>query len=69
VYRLVAVYDNPTGAPIPDGGMGALGGVVWPTGSAPWPSVERSNAEYQYDVRYSWRRVPSEHDHVRMSME
>lgn len=68
VYRLVAVYDNPTGAPVPDGGMGALGGVVWPSGSQPWPAVNRTNAEYQSDVRYSWRRVASEHDHGRMSM-
>ena len=66
VYRLVAVYDNPTGAPIPDGGMGALGGVIWPSGSAPWPSVDRRNAEYQDDVRVTWRRVPSAHDHMRM---
>lgn len=66
VYRLVAAYDNPTGAPIPDGGMGALGGVIWPGGSVPWPSVDRGNAEYQQDVRVSWRRVPSAHDHMHM---
>ena len=68
VYRLVAEYNNPTGAPIPDGGMGALGGVIWPTGSAPWPSVNRADPEYQYDVRFSWRRVPSAHEHMHMSM-
>ena len=66
VYRLVAVYDNPTGAVIPEGGMGALGGVIWPTGSDPWPSVDRSNSQYQYDVRFSWRRIPSAHDHMQM---
>lgn len=69
VYRLVAVYENPTGAVIPDGGMGALGGVIWPTGSQPWPSVNRSNAEYQYDVRFSWRRIASADDHMRMQMQ
>jgi len=68
VYRLVAVYDNPTGAPIPDGGMGALGGVIWPTSSEAWPSVDRADPEYQYDVRFSWRRVPSAHEHMNMSM-
>lgn len=66
VYRLVAVYENPTGAPIPDGGMGALGGVIWPSGSAPWPSVNRGNSEYQDDVRISWRRVAAGHDHMHM---
>jgi hypothetical protein len=60
------VYENPTGAPIPDGGMGALGGVIWPSGSAPWPSVNRDNAEYRDDVRISWRRVASAHDHMRI---
>jgi hypothetical protein len=68
VYRLVAVYDNPTGAPIPDGGMGALGGVVWPSSSQAWPAVNRRDPEYQYDVAYSWRRLPSAHDAVHMSM-
>ncbi len=66
VYRLVAAYDNPTAAPIPDGGMGALGGVIWPSGSAPWPSVDRGNAEYQEDVRVTWRRIVSAHDHMHM---
>lgn len=67
VYRLTAVYENPTGATIADGGMGALGGVIWPTGSAPWPSVNRTNPEYQKDVQFSWRRIPSG-DHMHMSM-
>ena len=65
VYRLVAVYDNPTGEPIADGGMGALGGVIWPSDSKAWPSVDRGNAEYQTDVRSSWD-VASAHDHMRM---
>lgn len=68
IYRLVAVYDNPTGTAIPDGGMGALGGVIWPTGSEPWPAVSRSDPEYQYDVRFSWRQLPSERDRMHMSM-
>lgn len=68
VYRLTAVYDNPTGAPIPEGGMGALGGVVWPSGSEAWPGVDRASAEYKYDVQFSWRRVPAEHEHMQMSM-
>jgi hypothetical protein len=62
VYRLVAVYENPTGHTIVDGGMGALGGVVWPMGSKPWPSVDRSSRDYQFDVRYTWRQIASERD-------
>jgi hypothetical protein len=49
-YRLVSVYDNPTGATIPDGGMGALGGIIMPTGKVRWPRADRSHAEYRKDV-------------------
>jgi hypothetical protein len=34
-YRLVGVYDNPTGAVLPAGGMAEIAGVVWP--SEAWP--------------------------------
>jgi hypothetical protein len=64
VYRLVAVYENPTGEPIADGGMGALGGVVWPTGSSAWPAVDPNNRDYQTDLQYTWRQIKSEHDHM-----
>jgi hypothetical protein len=64
VYRLVAVYENPTGQTIVDGGMGALGGVVWPTGSTPWPAVDRANRDYQSDVQYTLRQMASYHDHM-----
>jgi len=42
--------------------------VIWPTSSEAWPSVNRTDPEYQYDVRFSWRRVPSAHEHMNMSM-
>jgi hypothetical protein len=47
-YRVVAVYDNPTGQVIPDGGMGTVGGVIRPRGE--WPTVDTSDAEYLWDV-------------------
>lgn len=47
-YRLTAVYDNPTGAPIIDGGMGALGGVFKP-GDEAWPAVSPKDPEYVLD--------------------
>jgi hypothetical protein len=49
VYRLTAVYDNPTGAALPEGGMGALGGIIVPSGEAIWPSVDRSDEVYAED--------------------
>lgn len=48
-YRLTAVYDNTTGAPIPEGGMGALGGIIVPSGDAEWPAVDRSDDVYTED--------------------
>lgn len=55
VYRLTAVYENPTGAPVIDGGMGALGGVFLPRDSVGWPLVDRMNPEYILDWRISYR--------------
>jgi hypothetical protein len=56
VYRLTAVYDNPTGATIVAGGMGALGGILLPARGARWPAADREDAEYQRDARVTWRR-------------
>lgn len=50
-YRLTAIYDNPTGKTLPGGGMGALGGIIIPSDDKPWPSVNRADPEYQYDVK------------------
>ena len=54
-YRLTVVYDNPTGATIVDGGMGALGGVVLVSRGTKWPLVDPLNPEYQRDVKGMWR--------------
>jgi hypothetical protein len=55
VYRLTAVYDNPTGEPIIDGGMGALGGVFKPDDAGSWPAVNRSDPDYVLDWRITYR--------------
>jgi hypothetical protein len=49
-YRLTAEYNNPTGKVLEGGGMGALGGIVLPASGSEWPSVARSDSEYQHDV-------------------
>ena len=64
VYRLTAVYENPTGAPIADGGMGALGGAFFPTNKS-WPSIDRSSQDYLTDARLSYR-VDDEMSHHHM---
>jgi hypothetical protein len=43
-YRLTAIYDNPTGEIIAQGGMGTIGGVVVP--EERWPDVDRTSEVY-----------------------
>jgi hypothetical protein len=45
-YRVTAVFDNPTGAVIADGGMATVGGVIIP--DEEWPEVDREAVEYQW---------------------
>jgi hypothetical protein len=51
IYRVTAVYDNPTGQAIPLGGMGALGGVFMPSNVEQWPTVDRSASDYVLDLK------------------
>lgn len=51
LYRLTAVYRNPTGRTIRDGGMGAAGGAFVPADAARWPAIDPSSREYQLDAR------------------
>jgi hypothetical protein len=52
VYRLTAVYDNPEGRTIPDGGMGVLGGLIMLPRGARWPGVDRTHPDYLSDARF-----------------
>ncbi len=54
-YRVTAVYQNPTGRPIPDGGMGAVGGLFVPDRGTRWPAVDPSDTVYQRDLRATLR--------------
>lgn len=47
-YRFVAVYDNPTGAVIPGGGMATLGGMFAP--DEPWPDADTTHPIYVWDM-------------------
>lgn len=55
VYRLSAVYENPTGRTIPNGAMGTLGGVFLPDDGKRWPAIDRTVADYLTDVRVTYR--------------
>lgn len=48
-YRLTAIYDNPTGDTIFDGGMGVLGGVLKP--GEDWPKVDPQDPAYLTNMR------------------
>ena len=63
VYRITAVYDNPTGEPI-RGAMGKIGGLFMPERGQSLPLIDHSHPEYIED----WHAmVDHEHemDHVR----
>jgi hypothetical protein len=55
-YRLTAVYENPTGRTIPQGAMGALGGVFLPDNAAAWPRVDRGSPDYVLDLHFTTTR-------------
>lgn len=49
-YRVVGVYDNPTGAPIPRGAMAHIVGLFTPNSVAQWPAIDLSDATLQEDL-------------------
>jgi hypothetical protein len=49
VYRITAVYDNPTLDTIPWGAMGAIGGIVLPRERA-WPMPDSANPLFIRDL-------------------
>jgi hypothetical protein len=64
IYRLTAMYNNPTGRAIPDGAMGALGGVFLPDRSETWPAGDLRNPEYRLDLKVTYESMGrEEHEH------
>ncbi len=47
-YRVVAVYDNPTGRALPAAAMATVGGVIRPRET--WPQVDRDDPAYRWDL-------------------
>jgi hypothetical protein len=56
-YRIAVAYDNPTGRPIPDGGMGVVGGLFVPDHGDAWPAANPHDSLYQADYRHYMRLV------------
>jgi hypothetical protein len=55
-YRVVAVYDNPTGETIVKGAMGSLVGIFAPKDLRNWPPLEPADSQFQRDLRFLARR-------------
>jgi hypothetical protein len=55
-YRVVAVYDNPTGETLTKGAMGSLVGIFAPKDVRDWPRLEPSDSLVQRDLRFLARR-------------
>lgn len=51
-YRIVAVYDNPTGATIPLGGMGEVGIGFTPDDMDDWPPLDPTDPDVAGDLRH-----------------
>lgn len=60
-YRVTVFYDNPTGALIPDGGMGVVGGLFVPDRGAVWPATNPADSLYQQDLRHAMRLTGGDH--------
>ena len=65
-YRITVSYDNPTGAPIPDGGMGVVGGLFVPDRGVGWPAADPGDSLYQQDYRH-YMRLEGGHDMTHMA--
>ena len=62
-YRVTAEYDNPMDVPAPDGGMGAIGGVVWVGKNIVWPEFDRGNDMYVADLINTLEAPANLHGH------
>lgn len=51
-YRVVGVYDNPTGQPIVKGAMAHMVGLYVPSDYAKWPALDLTDESLQDDLAY-----------------
>jgi hypothetical protein len=49
-YRIVSVYDNPTGATLPKAGMAYMAGAFILDGLDAWPALEAQDPRYRNDL-------------------
>lgn len=60
-YRVIAIYQNPLGRTLVEGGMALLVGIFAPDDPARWPVLDRSDAIFLADVagldRMGWATI------------
>ncbi len=49
-YRVVGVYDNPTGETLVKGAMAHMSGLFAPDDLSKWPTIDETDPDYQRDV-------------------
>ena len=54
-YRITITYYNPTRHLLRNGGMGAVGGLFVPDGSAVWPVADTTSALYRADLEETFQ--------------
>ena len=62
-YRVVGVYENPTGSAIPDGGMAHIVGLFVPDDLAAWPRRDAQDPQYRADIAGLPRPIEDAHVH------
>lgn len=62
-YRIEVEYENPLDTAAPDGGMGAIGGVVWVGKDVEWPEFDRTDERYLTDLENTLTAPERMHGH------
>jgi hypothetical protein len=68
LYRITVQYNNPNDMEAMDGGMGALGGILYAP-DAVWPELDRSDVAYAEDLRNTLEKPNQAHEHGHGEME
>ena len=62
-YEIVVVHENPTDSPAPDGGMGAIGGIMTVSGDGGWPELDANDPDYVEDLENTLLEPSRGHAH------
>ena len=62
-YRVTAIYDNPTGAVLPDGAMAFMIGAFVPDDVNSWPAIDPSDPHFKEDLTVLLNQGAHAHGH------